>query len=51
LSPVVEVVALGITTEGVKIPLGLWEGSTDAVPLATAITGVLRGRSQHHRRP
>ena len=45
------VVALGISTEGVKIPLGLWEGSTDAVPLATAITGVLRGRSQHHRRP
>jgi len=24
------VVALGITTEGVKIPLGLWEGSTGA---------------------
>jgi putative transposase len=23
------IVALGITTEGVKIPLGLWEGSTE----------------------
>ena len=27
------------------------DGHPDAVPLATAITGVLRGRSQHHRRP
>ena len=26
------VVALGITTEGVKIPLGLWEGSTENRP-------------------
>ena len=23
------IVALGITTEGVKVPLGLWEGSTE----------------------
>src|SRR5688572_6046087 len=27
------VVALGITTEGVKIPLGLWEGSTENTTL------------------
>jgi putative transposase len=31
------VVALGITTEGVKIPLGLWEGSTENVTIATAL--------------
>jgi len=31
------IVALGITTEGVKIPLGLWEGSTENAPLATAL--------------
>ena len=31
------VVALGITTEGVKIPLGLWEGSTENATLATAL--------------
>jgi transposase-like protein len=28
------IVALGITTQGVKIPLGLWEGSTEG-PAAT----------------
>ena len=28
------VVALGITTEGVKIPLGLWEGSTENATVA-----------------
>lgn len=28
------VVALGITTEGVKTPLGLWEGSTENATLA-----------------
>ena len=28
------VVALGITTDGVKIPLGLWEGSTENATLA-----------------
>src|SRR5215210_5515966 len=27
------VVALGITTEGIKIPLGLWEGSTENATL------------------
>jgi putative transposase len=31
------VVALGITTEGVKIPLGLWESSTENASVATAL--------------
>jgi transposase-like protein len=31
------VVALAITTEGVKIPLGLWEGSTENAAVATAL--------------
>ena len=31
------VVALGVTTEGVKIPLGLWEGSTENAAVATAL--------------
>jgi len=31
------VVALGITTEGVKIPLGLWDGSTENTTVATAL--------------
>ena len=31
------VVALGISTEGVKIPLGLWEGSTENATLARAL--------------
>ena len=31
------VVALGITTAGVKIPLGLWEGSTENATVATAL--------------
>lgn len=31
------VVALGIATEGVKIPLGLWEGSTENATVATAL--------------
>jgi putative transposase len=30
-------VALGITTEGVKVPLGLWEGSTENAIVATAL--------------
>jgi Transposase and inactivated derivatives len=29
------VVALGITTQGVKVPLGLWEGSTENATVAT----------------
>jgi putative transposase len=31
------IVALGITTEGVKIALGLWEGSTENATVATAL--------------
>jgi transposase-like protein len=31
------VVALGITTDGVKIPLGLWEGNTENATVATAL--------------
>jgi transposase-like protein len=31
------IVALGITTEGVKIPLGLWEGSTENATVATSL--------------
>src|SRR5216684_5258136 len=31
------VVALGITTDGVKVPLGLWEGSTENATVATAL--------------
>jgi putative transposase len=31
------VVALGITTDGMKIPLGLWEGSTENAAVATAL--------------
>jgi transposase-like protein len=33
----IHVVALGITTEGVKIPLGLWEGSTENATLARTL--------------
>jgi putative transposase len=31
------IVCLGITTDGVKIPLGLWEGSTENATVATAL--------------
>jgi putative transposase len=31
------VVALGVATEGVKIPLGLWEGSTENATVASAL--------------
>jgi len=31
------VVVLGITTEGIKIPLGLWEGSSENATVATAL--------------
>jgi transposase-like protein len=33
----VHVVALGVTTDGVKIPLGLWEGSTENATLARSL--------------
>jgi putative transposase len=38
------VVALGITTEGLKIPLGLWEGSTENAAVATALLADLFDR-------
>lgn len=38
------VVALGISTEGVKIPLGLWEGSTENATLASALLADLVDR-------
>jgi transposase-like protein len=38
------VVALGITTEGVKVPLGLWEGSTENAAVATALLADLVDR-------
>lgn len=31
------IVALGITTDGVKVPLGLWEGNTENATVATAL--------------
>jgi putative transposase len=41
------VVALGITTDGVKIPLGLWEGSTENATVATALlSDLVRARSR-----
>src|SRR3954449_3135744 len=38
------VVALGITTEGMKIPLGLWEGSTENATLARTLLADLVDR-------
>ena len=38
------VVALGITTDGVKLPLGLWEGSTENATLARALLSDLVDR-------
>jgi putative transposase len=38
------VVALGITTEGVKVPLGLWEGSTENATLARTLLADLIDR-------
>ena len=38
------IVALGITTDGVKIPLGLWEGSTENATVATALLSDLVSR-------
>lgn len=40
----VHVVALGITTEGVKVPLGLWEGSTENATLARTLLADLVDR-------
>ena len=38
------VVALAISTDGVKIPLGLWEGSTENAAVATALLADLVDR-------
>ena len=38
------IVALGITTEGVKVPLGLWEGSTENATVVTALLSDLVDR-------
>lgn len=38
------VVALGITTDGVKVPLGLWEGSTENKTIATSLLSDLVDR-------
>jgi putative transposase len=38
------VVALGVTTEGVKVPLGLWEGSTENATLARTLLADLVDR-------
>jgi putative transposase len=38
------VVALGIATDGVKVPLGLWEGSTENKTVATSLLSDLVGR-------
>ena len=38
------VVCLGITTEGVKVPLGLWEGSTENATVARALPSDLVDR-------
>ena len=40
----VHVVALGITTEGIKVPLGLWEGSTENATLARTLLADLVDR-------
>jgi transposase-like protein len=40
----IHVVCLGITTEGVKIPLGLWEGSTENATLARTLLADLIDR-------
>src|SRR5436309_13194854 len=34
------VVALGITAEGVKVPLGLWDGSTENATLARTLSRI-----------
>lgn len=44
ISGKVHVVALGISTEGVKIPLGLWEGSTENAAVARSLLSDLVDR-------
>ena len=43
------VVALGISTEGVKIPLGLWEGSTESATLVSMLLADLVDRGRGSR--
>jgi transposase-like protein len=38
------IVALGITTEGIKVPVGLWEGSTENKTVVTALLADLVSR-------
>src|SRR4051794_31971564 len=38
------VVALGITRDGTKVPLGLWEGSTENATVAAALLADLQDR-------
>jgi putative transposase len=38
------VVALGVTTDGTKIPLGLWQGSTENSTICTALLHDLTAR-------
>ena len=38
------VVALGVTTDGVKVPLGLWDGSTENKTITVALLGDLVDR-------
>jgi len=40
----VHVVALGVSTEGVKVPLGLWEGSTENATLGRSLLADLVDR-------
>jgi putative transposase len=42
------VVALGISTEGIKIPLGLWEGSTENATLVRTLLADLVDRGLDH---
>jgi transposase-like protein len=45
------VVALGIATDGVKIPLGLWDGSTENAAVATELLVNLRERGLDPAQP
>jgi putative transposase len=40
------VVALGITIDGTKVPLGLWEGSTENTTTVTALLADLQERGR-----
>lgn len=44
ISGKVHAVALGITTEGIKLPLGLWEGSTENAAVARSLLSDLVDR-------